>query len=40
VGGTFGMRGSAGRLAYSASKWGLRGVTKSFALELGPHGIT
>jgi NAD(P)-dependent dehydrogenase (short-subunit alcohol dehydrogenase family) len=40
VGGTFGMRGRAGRLAYSASKWGLRGVTKGFALELGPHGIT
>lgn len=39
VGGTFGMRGKAGRLAYSASKWGLRGVTKSFALELGPYGI-
>jgi 3-oxoacyl-[acyl-carrier protein] reductase len=39
VGGTFGMRGRAGRLAYSASKWGLRGVTKSFALELGEHGI-
>jgi 3-oxoacyl-[acyl-carrier protein] reductase len=39
VGGTFGLRGRAGRLAYSASKWGLRGVTKSFALELGPHGI-
>jgi 3-oxoacyl-[acyl-carrier protein] reductase len=39
VGGTFGMRGRAGRLAYSASKWGLRGVTKSFALELGPHNI-
>ena len=39
VGGTFGMRGRAGRLAYSSSKWGLRGVTKSFALELGPHNI-
>ncbi len=39
VGGTFGMRGRAGRLAYSASKWGLRGITKSFALELGPHSI-
>lgn len=39
VGGTFGMRGRAGRLAYSASKWGLRGLTKSFALELGPHNI-
>jgi 3-oxoacyl-[acyl-carrier protein] reductase len=39
VGGTFGMRGRAGRMAYSASKWGLRGITKSFALEVGPHGI-
>jgi 3-oxoacyl-[acyl-carrier protein] reductase len=39
VGGTFGMRGRAGRLAYSTSKWALRGVTKSFALELGPHNI-
>ena len=27
VGGTFGMRGRAGRMAYSASKWGLRGIT-------------
>ncbi len=39
VGGTFGMRGRAGRLAYSASKWGLRGIIKSFALVLRPHGI-
>jgi len=39
VGGTFGMRGRAGRMAYSASKWGLRGVTKSFALEVGMHNI-
>jgi len=39
VGGTFGMRGRAGRLAYSSSKWGLRGLTKSFALEAGPFGI-
>lgn len=39
VGGTFGMRGRAGRVAYSSSKWGLRGLTKSFALELGPHNI-
>ncbi len=39
VGGTFGMRGRAGRMAYSASKWGLRGITKSFALEVGPHNI-
>lgn len=39
IGGTFGMRGKAGRAAYSASKWGLRGITKSFALEAGPHNI-
>jgi NAD(P)-dependent dehydrogenase (short-subunit alcohol dehydrogenase family) len=39
VGGTFGMRGRAGRMAYSASKWGLRGITKSFALELGQYNI-
>lgn len=39
VGGTFGMRGRAGRMAYSASKWGLRGITKSIALEAGPHNI-
>ena len=39
VGGTFGMRGRAGRTAYSASKWGLRGLTKSFALEVGAHNI-
>lgn len=39
VGGTFGLRGKAGRAAYSASKWGLRGITKSAALELGPHNV-
>ena len=39
VGGTFGMRGRAGRVAYSASKWGLRGITKSFALEVGQFNI-
>jgi NAD(P)-dependent dehydrogenase (short-subunit alcohol dehydrogenase family) len=39
VGGTFGMRGRAGRMAYSASKWGLRGITKSFALEVGEHNV-
>jgi NAD(P)-dependent dehydrogenase (short-subunit alcohol dehydrogenase family) len=39
VGGTFGMRGRSGRMAYSASKWGLRGITKSFALEVGSYNI-
>lgn len=39
VGGTFGMRGRAGRMAYSASKWGLRGITKSTAIEVGRYNI-
>ena len=39
VGGTFGLRGRAGRMAYSASKWGLRGVTKSTAIEAGPYNV-
>lgn len=39
VGGTFGMRGRALRMAYSASKWALRGVTKSAALEYGQYNI-
>lgn len=39
VGGTFGLRGQAGRMAYSASKWGLRGIIKSAALEAGPYNI-
>lgn len=39
VGGTFGMRGRAGRMAYSASKWGLRGITKSMALEAGRFNV-
>jgi NAD(P)-dependent dehydrogenase (short-subunit alcohol dehydrogenase family) len=33
------MRGRAGRMSYSASKWGLRGMTKSFALEVGAYNI-
>jgi 3-oxoacyl-[acyl-carrier protein] reductase len=39
VGGTFGLRGRAGRAAYSASKWALRGLTKSAALEAGPYRV-
>lgn len=34
-----GLRGTAGMSAYDASKWGVRGFTKSFALELAPNGI-
>jgi len=39
VGGSWGLRGRALRMAYSATKWGLRGITKSFALEVGPYNI-
>lgn len=36
---TAGLQGYGNLGAYVASKWGLRGVTKTAALELGPHGI-
>lgn len=35
----FGVRGGAGNTAYSASKFGLLGITESMAAELAPHGI-
>jgi len=31
--------GGAGRSLYSASKWGLEGLTRCMAIELAPHGI-
>ncbi|WP_458106665.1 SDR family oxidoreductase [Arthrobacter sp. R3-55] len=34
-----GLGGFEGIVAYSASKWGLRGLTKACAKELGPRGI-
>ena len=34
-----GLRGHAGALPYAASKWGLRGASRSAARELGPRGI-
>ncbi len=40
IGGNHGMRGRAGRSSYSASKWGLRGLTRSAALEVGRFGVT
>lgn len=37
---TQGRHGTKYGAAYSASKWGIIGLMKSAALELGPHGIT
>lgn len=34
-----GLQGLAGYSAYGSSKWGLRGLTKVAAIELGPYGI-
>jgi 3alpha(or 20beta)-hydroxysteroid dehydrogenase len=36
---TAGLVGLAEMVAYGASKWGVRGITKVAALELGPDGI-
>ena len=34
-----GLRGMARLSHYAAAKWGLTGLTKSWAIELAPHGI-
>ena len=34
-----GLRGSGGAFAYGASKWAVRGMTKSAAQELSPYGV-
>ncbi|AHH20679.1 putative 3-alpha-(or 20-beta)-hydroxysteroid dehydrogenase FabG [Nocardia nova SH22a] len=34
-----GLEGLMGHSAYGSSKWGLRGLSKTAALELGPSGI-
>jgi 3alpha(or 20beta)-hydroxysteroid dehydrogenase len=39
VSSTAGMKGYFGHGAYAASKWGLRGLTKVAAVELGPDHI-
>lgn len=40
IAGTSGLRGYANRSGYSSSKWAVRGLTRTLALELGPHDIT
>lgn len=34
-----GSRGLPGHTAYGAAKWALRGISRTAAVELGPHGI-
>ncbi|HJS85134.1 MAG TPA: glucose 1-dehydrogenase [Acetobacteraceae bacterium] len=34
-----GLRGSPGAIAYSATKWALRGMTKAAAIELAPRNV-
>ena len=39
IGGTSGLRGYRYRAAYSSSKWGVRGLTRTAALDAGEYGI-
>ena len=39
IGGTSGLRGYAMRTAYSASKWAIRGITRTVALEVGKYNV-
>ena len=39
IGGSSGLRGYPMRTAYSASKWAVRGITRTVALELGKYNI-
>jgi 3-oxoacyl-[acyl-carrier protein] reductase len=39
VSGSSGLRGYKNRAAYSSSKWALRGLTRTVALEVGPYNI-
>jgi 3-oxoacyl-[acyl-carrier protein] reductase len=40
IAGTSGLRGYRNRVGYSSSKWAVRGMTRTLALELGPHDVT
>ncbi|WP_137126179.1 SDR family NAD(P)-dependent oxidoreductase [Roseomonas sp. HF4] len=39
IAGAAGLRGYKNRAAYSASKWAIRGLTRTVALEVGQHNI-
>jgi NAD(P)-dependent dehydrogenase (short-subunit alcohol dehydrogenase family) len=39
ISGTSGLRGYPMRTAYSASKWAVRGITRTVALELGKYNV-
>jgi 3-oxoacyl-[acyl-carrier protein] reductase len=39
ISGTSGLRGYKLRAAYSSSKWALRGLTRTVALEAGPYNV-
>lgn len=39
IGGTSGLRGYPMRTSYSCSKWGVRGITRTVALEVGKHNV-
>jgi 3-oxoacyl-[acyl-carrier protein] reductase len=40
IGGTYGHKGVADAALYAASKWAVRGLAKSAALEAGPYNVT
>lgn len=40
IGGTYGHKGVALASLYASTKWALRGLTRSVALEVGVYGIT
>jgi 3alpha(or 20beta)-hydroxysteroid dehydrogenase len=39
IGSMDGVEGANARAAYVASKWGMRGVTRTAAMEYGPYGV-
>ena len=39
IAGTSGLRGYKNRVSYSASKWAVRGITRTIATEVGIHNI-